>query len=385
MLEENFILNAARINLSEKNIANLKDISSKRINWSFFEKQSSQHRVNTLIYYSLLKYNIVGILPQEIFDKFRLEYLNVLVKNTILLDSFSKLSNLINHKVIPLKGVDLIQRLYPNIAIRSMYDIDILVEKEYAWSTWYTIKESKQLSKTIEGKDVYKSSIHKKYNRSVHLPPLYTKKYRIEIHYNLFQDNCLYDITKHVWLKSIFTEGNIYRLSNEMMLMHLCSHFYKHYICGTSYLRMLCDINELILKFENSIDWQEINIVCNNTDLKNKLTIALSYCFFLLNTPVPKTYISDELNKNKSVTISSLLINKVKKENTFEPFLLTFKNINNPFEKTVYIYRIFVPVKEWIADQYNTVTKMKLIAGYLKHWRHLTNKHILKNNEKTNI
>lgn len=53
MDEEEFILNAARLNLSDENIARLKDLSTKDLDWNLLSKKASFHGVTTFIYYSL--------------------------------------------------------------------------------------------------------------------------------------------------------------------------------------------------------------------------------------------------------------------------------------------------------------------------------------------
>jgi len=49
MYEDNFILNAARINLSDENIAALKNIPKKNIDWALFESKASNHGVDAFI------------------------------------------------------------------------------------------------------------------------------------------------------------------------------------------------------------------------------------------------------------------------------------------------------------------------------------------------
>ena len=71
MNEDTFILNAARINLSEQNISILKEISSNGMDWDSFEKIASRHGVNTYIYYSLTNNGLTEILPKEICNKLK--------------------------------------------------------------------------------------------------------------------------------------------------------------------------------------------------------------------------------------------------------------------------------------------------------------------------
>ncbi len=130
MNEEKFILNAARLDLSDENIALLKDISSKDIDWDLLLKKASFHGVSTFIYYSLKKHNLTHIIPADLFNKLKENYYLVGLRNLKFIKKIQELSNIIEEKIVLLKGGYLINNFYPDIGIRSMCDIDILVEKK---------------------------------------------------------------------------------------------------------------------------------------------------------------------------------------------------------------------------------------------------------------
>ncbi len=375
MNEDKFILKAVRVNLSEKDISILKEISATGIDWDSFEKKVSMHGVSTFIYYSLKKHDLTEILPEEILGKFKTEYYSVACRNTILLEEFNKLSKTITNKIIPLKGIDLIESLYPSIAIRSMCDIDILVEKEYALENW-----NKLLHNDFEHNSIAKSKVHKIVNDkmiSKHLPALYTKRYKVEIHWNLFEGNRLYEISKNAWLKPIHDKGNIYKLSNEMMLIHLCSHFYHHLQKG-AILRMLCDINEFIFKYKDIIDWDEIERKCSESDLKNEIDTALTYSHVLFNTPLPQSFVSVKIMNKPNITISSLLggVITLQKYST-KRYFQRLKKVSNPLNMINLIFRTFFPVKAWMVDKYDVTTNRKRFKAYLQYWQDLINTYFL--------
>jgi putative nucleotidyltransferase-like protein len=382
MNEDIFILNAARINLSEENISILKEISSNGINWNSFEKKALMHGVSTFIYYSLKKYSLTEILPINIFEKFKANYYTVVVKNSILLEEFKRLSNIIKTKVIPLKGIDLIESLYPTIGVRSMGDIDILVEKEYVREVWEIVTETSSSSEESLKKPRYKSSIHEKYLLPKHLPDIFFNHFKVDVHWSLFRGNRLYDITENALSKSSFVERNVFCLSKEYMILHLCSHFYDH-LKSCTVLRMLCDINEIIIKHNDAINWGEIERICSNPELRNEINIALSYAHTLFNTPIPKAFILDKFFNNPDITISSLIVgNNFVKNKTIKNYHQNLKKVGNPLNTIIFIFRTFVPLKDWMTGKYDITTNGQLLKAYFKYWQYLICVYILKKDVK---
>jgi hypothetical protein len=374
MNEDKFILNAARINLSEENISVLKEISSNGINWDNLSQKAARHGVDSFIYYSLKKHNIETIIPEKILEKYKIAYYGNALRNSIFLDEFNKLSKSITNKIITLKGINLIQSLYPNIAIRSMCDIDILVEKEYAIEIYNTLSDKDYQRPQTNSKSTLHAKIETE-DLPNHMPALCVNNCSVEIHWNLFNGNRLYEITKSLWTKSS-KSSNVFSLSNEMMLIHLCSHYYKHILYRGTILRMLCDINEFIFNYENTINWDEIKEICHDPELKNEMDIALTYAHVLLNTPIPQDFVSMEIMNRSDITIASL-VQYNKPINAYQRLFLKIIELKYPFKIVIFIFRTFIPVREWMTDRYNIITKWDLFIAYLKYWQYLVNVHIL--------
>jgi len=398
MHEDNFILNAARLNLLEKNIAVLKKIPKQNIDWPLFEKKAFAHGVDTFIYYSLKNHNLSELIPPETYKKFQEHYYQVAYQNSVFLDEVNKLSAIIDDKIVLLKGMDLIQTLYPNIAIRSMVDIDILVDSEKDRDIWNklkihgfeehdTEKDKDSWDKGItngfakSGLEVAKSSLHStrlSNARYRHLPDLFNGRCHLQVHWNIFERPQFSVKTKMAWEKAIpiNSDKKIFRLSNEFLLLHLCSHLYSHkhqFIL----LRMLCDINELILKQGSIIDWNEINEICTDSELKNIITTALTYAHILLNTPVPTDFVNEKLIIKKTNILDSLAKGN-KRSSQFSNYLIILNSISKPADRIKYVFRTIIPVREWMNENYHTRSGIKLVMAYLKYWLFQLNTNIIK-------
>ena len=383
MYEDDFILNAARINLSEKEISCLQKLSSKNLDWDSLAIKAAKHGVQPLIYYSLKNNALDNLIPNNIFEIFKKDYYTNAVRNSLILEDLYQLYSIVKEPVIPLKGVDLIQNLYPSIALRSMCDIDILVKKKNAEKIWkMLLKKGYRESNLFT---IYKSGIHKKFSNlcysSHHLSGLFSKYSLIEVHWNMFREYEHYKFTEKAWNESISLDSSnhISRLSNEFMLIHLCSHFYQHLSDGPVFLRMLCDINEFIIKHYNTIHWDYINEIFTGSRLRTEISIALVYVHVLFKTPVPLYFIDKKILNNKPITLDSLLNTRlVDKQKSVRIYNARINKFQKPAEKIIYIIRTIVPKKEWINHYYKTNQTNNIITAYLKFWVQLFYRYILK-------
>jgi hypothetical protein len=387
MFEEEFIINASRLNFTEDNIKTLRIISNE-IDWSAFEKKACIHGVEMFIYYSLKNSNLFDLVPADVFKRFQESYYQNALRNLMFIEEIKRLSEIIPYKIVLLKGADLIQTLYPNIAIRFMGDIDILLEKDKIVDSWNAMQSngfvlSDQPEPLVHKPLVHKSLVHRKLtikNKNKHLPPLNRQKCNVEIHWNLFNRIEDYNVTCKALQKTISLNSSkhIHTLSIEFLIIHLCSHFCAH---GNHFipLRMLCDINELILKHSKTINWNEIKKICINTELKNEVTISLTYTYIFFKTPIPINFINKKLINSNFLSLNSLLDEHLFSEriskSTFFPNL---KKCHNIYDKIVFLFRTIVPVKEWMNTTYNTHTHAEIVMAYFKYWLYLFNRHILK-------
>ncbi len=382
MNEDLFIFNAARLHLADKNIAALKELTGSGLDWQAVSKKASSHGVSQFIYYAFKQHDLIELLPKELFDRFKNEYYDTAIRNAKLIDAFKQIASILPNKIIPLKGIELTQILYPNIAIRSMCDIDLLVEQNCAEESWNRLRECGWHSSPIYA--VKKSKVHGALQETPgHLFPLYLNGISVEIHWSLFKNNRFEDVTKKAVASSAAVSGNVYRLSQEMMLVHLCSHFCKH-LWHKVILRELCDINELVLKHKDTLDWNEVERICSEPELRNDVAIALSYAHVLLDAPVPERFLAEKVLKRRAAVVSSFLAGGIHFEKIrtilfgrLKNYFLTLKNMPGLADKAVFIARTFVPKKEWIAGKYDVSTGARLAMAYPKYWLHLVRVYLI--------
>lgn len=198
---------------------------------------SNKHQVTALVAAAL---NKSGSLAED----FKEAYAKAIRKSLLFDREIATISASLEKagiRYMPLKGI-LLKKLYPQVGMREMSDIDILFDRTAAEkvrdimvSRGYTIK---QYGKTNH--DVYQKA------------PFFT----FEMHRDLFDD--IYDpqvwryFSEKTYLKS--NAGYLCEMSVEDMYIYLLGHIYQHYTNAGIGIRPLIDIYLYLKKYDSVMD-----------------------------------------------------------------------------------------------------------------------------------
>ena len=363
--EDTFILNSARVNLSEKNIEVLKNIPPMEIDRDILSLKARLHGVTNLMYFSLNRHEMLNLLPGEIQDDFRINYYENALRNDAAGKTLKKAAEIAGEKIVLLKGIDLAFYLYPSTGIRHLSDIDILVDIDKAGEIL-----GKLLRKGFKYMP-YKSKVHRRlFDDHIHLPQVHDGVSKIEVHKTFFRDE-LFHVAQKAFNESVHISENIYRLNTEMNIIFLCSHIMR--TAGkVIYLSMLCDLNELIIKYGEEINWDYINSVIHNNTLGEQVKTALTYSLLMLDTPVPDNFLIEDIIKLGPFGLDDLV--RMKKEERIDKAQSMrdeLKKLNNPLEKLIYAFREIVPSAGYVNERFNIYSDKFYLSSYLKYWGRL--------------
>ncbi|MFC1658046.1 nucleotidyltransferase family protein [Candidatus Omnitrophota bacterium] len=228
-------------------------------NWNLIIEQSLHHGVLPLLYHKTAKLRQSNF-PKNILSILKISYEATLKRNTIFWKEFCRLHNLLNKigiRIIPLKGIVLAKTLYPDIGIRPMADIDVLVQKKdlpFVEKQILQLGYRKQLKRLSE-------DYWKKYQcHFVFYNP--DKEIILELHWTFAppRPNAL-NITD-IWKRSknqLVGQLEILTLTFEDTLLSICLDLGKN-ISKLQCLRLrnLYDIHELVIKHGHNLDWDYI-------------------------------------------------------------------------------------------------------------------------------
>jgi hypothetical protein len=159
-----------------------------------------------------------------------------------------------NIPVMALKGLHLAERVYGNISLRSMSDMDILVPRtdlERAVTTLRSLEYGfdEDVSGAAPGMLGTKCNIGLAHRRLGVL---------LEIHWTLAEPGDVYaPPMDDIWRSAVparLGDADALVMSPEFLLLHVCAHLACNHVFGFN-LRGLCDIAEIVHVYQD-LDWQ---------------------------------------------------------------------------------------------------------------------------------
>jgi hypothetical protein len=255
--------------------------------WETFKGIAKNHMVSSLTYNRIRNYPCEIQVPPDILKRMREDYLSAIYENTRLYRTLSTLLNEFQQRniaVMVLKGAYLAEKVYGNIALRIMGDIDLLIPKQDL-SRAYQIAIQQGYSPTFTF-DLNEEIVHRH-----SLPPLLFKgKPQVDMHWAFFPPNLPFHFDEDaLWSQSnqdTLCGVNIHSLRPEHLLLHLCFHFaYMHRYMGQ--LFQLCDISQVLVRYQNSLDWEFFTEQVRDWGMVKAIYLALEAARQLLDAPIP--------------------------------------------------------------------------------------------------
>lgn len=360
------------------NIAGIDEIDAN-IDWEELYILSKVHDVSSLLYNMLKKANIE--LPESIADKWEKASLFSSYKQVVLSDDILETIRLLYEagiEVIIVKGLFL-RQLYPEPALRSMVDADILIHPADFPET-IKVLEKAGFSHGLFNENVTAFTKLPFSNIEVHSNLIFKHEFK---HAELFLqpwDNAVVDegITKYAKI-----------LSLEDCFIYTIAHMAKHLSYKGHGVRQLCDLVLLTESYMDKMDWNSIKKRLTSIELKTLTDIIFSICGKYLNMAIPARWLYDnpDVERIADVLIEFLLKSGVfgyrhgKKTDVFE-LRQTKKNLlikSNYLSLITYLLQQFCPPYEAMKGTYKYLDKKPFLLPFA--WLSRTGKY-LKNRAK---
>ena len=188
--------------------------------------------------------------------------------------------------VIVLKGAYLAEAVYNNIGLRIIGDVDLLVRKVDLLSV-----EKELLALGYKPEECNRVIAQDNYHFSYTLP---RNSLCVEIHWELVESSHPFQFgMENLWSRAqLVTVANArtWTLSPIDLLLHLCLHTAKH--AHNMQLFMLCDIGEVVQRYEAVLDWQEIGVRAQQWGITHSVYVILRQAQELLDVAVPADWLS---------------------------------------------------------------------------------------------
>jgi len=341
--------------------------------WEEFWKVSRIHSVTELLYSRIRALNIEQYFPDKVLDRFR-EFLYPRASaNSWLLKTGKEVTQRLLEsgiETLALKGFFLQQVVYADGEIRPMNDIDLLVRREQIPDAIEILDESgfrvlSHFDPTFENEDIK------------HVPPMQNEYGQtLELHWNLLEENEPFSIDMDcVWDQKCCFDDQLWGLSVEHLIVHLAIHgSYQHYLrLG---LRSLLDLNRVIEKFADEIEWEQVLLTAKAWNAEKSLWVSLKLTqkYLLLDLPEDVLLSLEPENGGEMFDRACLITESLKPLQTIlSPDLMELskdKNVGSRLSRI--LNRIFIP-KRQLARLYNIDPRgLKIYPAYFRRIRDLS-------------
>ena len=256
--------------------------------WEDVVELAKKHSVMPILHDKLKKSDL--ILPTQIAERLRQEYLKQSLRNIYLFQELDKILRIFQEKnidVILLKGAYLAREVYSNIGLRGMSDIDLLVRKEDLLRV-----ENELMAFDAIPEDCNRVIAEHNFHFSYKLPN--QGGLRLEIHWTITRSDFLdgIDVTE-LWTRAqpvILKKTSAKTFNPEDLLLHLCIHTAKHPY--DMKIRMLCDIGEILKRFGSKLDWYKVGDRAQKWGYAKAVYLVLRIAWELLEVEVPPDWLS---------------------------------------------------------------------------------------------
>ena len=265
--------------------------------WELLAKVAVTEGVAPLAYWHYGQCGWPGSMPESVHDTLRYAYAATYIQNKSLYQELDRILDALAEAGVPvivLKGADLAVSLYPDIGLRPMCDLDLLVTEQQLEKAVRSVQSLGYGQVIPELAPGFNRAIgHHVYLQGSRQPGV-----AVELHWNLIAGDADYRSPPLEWFwqqTKAFTLNSEHRpgpnealkLTPTAHLLYLTAHLMLQHGGAQARLLWLYDLHLLLLRDENRIRWDEFLKRSRQFHWAPAARAALAAVHAELNTPLP--------------------------------------------------------------------------------------------------
>jgi hypothetical protein len=253
------------------------------LDWDYLSLTAARLYAGPLFYHHLKEWRDTGEIDPRLLHPLEEQYRMSTARNMRLLHAFDRITEGLTAKGIPcigLKGVVLCRTLYPEPALRPMFDIDVLVKREDLRGADEEFRKAGYQPVGFPLPDIPQGSVYDTHYIKGKEAPV-----PLELHWDLGEKNRYRLDVSGIWDRARPSRyGPFLEMSDDDTLVYLSLHFFKHYLFKS--LPWLCDLYEWIT--QRKLDWEGIIEGARNQSVATFLyyTLQVLEDFYALSLPI---------------------------------------------------------------------------------------------------
>ncbi len=277
-------------------------------------------------------------------------------------------------QVIVLKGAVLAEKIYGNLALRPMMDVDLLAKKEDLFSLDEQMKILGYRPSDISVEDIDFSS---GYLTTLDYRSLSPNFPSFHVHWHFVNSTIPNEsYIKSIKIEDIWREAEKTKIADvETIVMaphHLLIHLSEHALRVThslSKLSFFCDIDEVVNSYQERLDWDRLIKESLKFNLNRMVYISLYFASRFLETKIPENVLS-KLKPERFSLGERIFMNSISNNKRFPglSYLVHLSMNNGLYKKMKFFGKTLFPPPQ-IIGQKNYIPPSKL--NYIHYIRRI--------------
>jgi len=334
--------------------------------WAVLVSLAVRHGVASLLYQRLVKEKGAPSIPLIFKQQLRAAYYDCLGKNILLYHDLGQVLLQLqqaNIPVIVLKGAFLAERVYGNLALRPMQDIDLLVHLDDLQSSLAVLEHMGYRPK-------WEYNLEEEMESIQHVPTLAKPDCSdVEIHWTLAPEvlHLKFNVDE-IWqqaLPAALGGVDTLAMNPEHALVYQCMHAAIMHKFNFR-LRALYDIAAILKRYRGALDWTRIEHIAREWGIVNAVYLNLYLVGFWLGTETPQEVMAHLRPEDFAPELGDWALEKMLSEKIIvnESFASLWGK-NPPTKKArVLLTSFFPPVEELSAKYHIRKNSLRLVYYY---------------------
>lgn len=285
--EDRLLLACSRVTLHDSERHEIEEAVKAELDWQAVFEKSKAEGVSSLLYVHLNETPSVALrVPSPIRSRLRAIYQGNWARNSLLTERWSQVMTLFVQagiQSITHKGMALIHLVYPDIGLRPMADIDLLIRFTDLPAVRLVLQAAgfRTPGEVLESEETFRSYLH--FVRESSIIDLHWEI----AHYTRFEGSVRVDHAG-IWRRAhpfAVGRGRGLTLCPEDMLLHLALHL----TLGSEFGRLIwfADIDAVLRRFAGVLDWQVLLSRATRWRLRGVLAYTLCVAQESFGSPLP--------------------------------------------------------------------------------------------------
>ena len=295
--EDRLLLYCCRKDSDRKNRNKIIEIQRRSLDWEYFLREARENGISAVVYSKLNEIRKdCPYIPSFVFKKLKKVYYLNATQNSLILEELGKVLKIFHNaglQVIILKGALLAEKIYGNLALRPMMDVDLLVKKE---DLFYLDKQMRILGYRPSDISIDDIDFSSTYLTTLDYRSLAPNSTSFHVHWHFVNSTIPNEsYTKKIKIEDIWRDAEKTDIAGvETLVMaphHLLIHLSEHALRVThslSKLSFFCDIDEAVNSYQEKLDWEKLIKESLKFNLSRMVYISLYFTAKFLETKIPE-------------------------------------------------------------------------------------------------